>query len=54
MVHILCYADIGMTRKYSLGFHTYCIYKFKDGQFDNTRHTQVENTSAVIYYLGDS
>ena len=37
----------------SLGFHTYCIYRLADYQYDKNRNDQVNNHPAVMYSLGD-
>ena len=38
----------------TLGMHCDCVYSVKDGSFTKNANSQVENTPAVIYTLGDS
>ena len=38
----------------SLGYHTDCIYRLADFQYDKNRNIQINNTPAVIYSLSNS
>ena len=48
------YANEEKERKSSMGFHSDCIYKTKDGSFDYVRNSQQVNTPTVVLSLGDT
>ena len=50
---ITYYAGGDLKKQASLGMHTDCVYSPRDGTFTNDSNSQVENTPAVIYSLGD-
>ena len=50
---LIYYAGVGLKEKSSLGYHTDCVYSPVSGEFVSNKNTQVENTPAVIYSIGD-
>ena len=51
---LIYYADIETGRKSSMGMHSDCTYKTKDGTFDYARNSQEDNTPTVVLSLGDT
>ena len=51
---LIYYADKGTKRKSSMGFHSDCTYKNKNGAFTYQRNSQEVNTPTVVLSLGDS
>ena len=51
---LIYYADKGTGRKSSMGFHSDCTYKNKNGAFDYLRNSQQVNTPTVVLSLGDT
>ena len=47
------YASGDLKKQASLGMHTDCVYSPRDGTFTKKMNSQVENTPAVIYSVGD-
>jgi len=47
------YASGDLKKQSSLGMHTDCVYSPRDGKFTKKMNSQVENTPAVIYSVGD-
>ena len=50
---LIYYAGSGLKGKSSLGYHTDCVYSPVSGEYVSNKNTQVENTPAVIYSIGD-
>ena len=50
---IMYYAGANLKQSSSLGMHCDCIYSPTDGSFARKANSQVENTPAVIYSIGD-
>ena len=51
---IMYYTGTNLKQSSSLGMHCDCIYSPKDGSFVRKANSQVENTPAVIYSIGDT
>ena len=51
---LIYYAGSDLNTNSTLGMHYDCVYSVKDGSFTKNANSQVENTPAVIYTLGDS
>ena len=51
---LIYYAGSDLKTESTLGMHCDCVYSVKDGSFTKNANSQVENTPAVIYTLGDS
>ena len=51
---LIYYSGQGLKEKSSLGYHTDCIYSPATGKYVYNQNSQVENTPAVIYSVGDS
>ena len=50
---LIYYAGLGLKDKSSLGYHTDCVYSPVSGEYVSNKNTQLENTPAVIYSVGD-
>lgn len=50
---IIYYADDCLKKQASLGMHCDCVYSPHDGKFKKKSNSQVENTPALIYSVGD-
>ena len=51
---LLYYAGIELKEKTTLGYHTDCVYSSTTGEYDTKYNSQVANTPAVIYSIGDT
>ena len=51
---LLYYAGKGLKDNTSLGFHTDCVYSVNNGEYISKSNSQVPNTPAVIYSIGDT
>ena len=51
---LIYYAGSGLKEKSVLGYHTDCVYSAVSGEYISNKNTQVENTPAVIYSIGDT
>ena len=51
---LIYYAGSDLKTESTLGMHCDCVYSVKDGSFTKNANSQVENTPAVIYTIGDS
>ena len=51
---LLYYAGDGLKQNTSLGFHTDCVYSVHNGEYMSKSNSQVANTPAVIYSIGDT
>ena len=51
---LIYYAGSELKTESTLGMHYSCVYSVNDGSFTKNANSQVENTPAVIYSLGDS
>ena len=50
---IIYYAGDNLKKQASLGMHADCVYSPRDGKFKKDSNSQVENTPAIIYSIGD-
>ena len=50
---LIYYSGLGLKHKSSLGYHTDCVYSPVTGEYVSNLNSQVENTPAVIYSIGD-
>ena len=51
---LIYYAGKCLKQYSSLGYHTDCVYSPSTGKYLSKQNSQVENTPAVIYSLGDT
>ena len=51
---LIYYAGSGLKKISSLGYHTDCVYSPSSGEYISKLNSQVENTPAVIYSVGDT
>ena len=51
---LIYYSGLGLKNKSSLGYHTDCVYSPATGKYVLNENSQIENTPAVIYSIGDS
>ena len=51
---IIYYAGENSKEKVSIGYHTYHEYSMSDRKYVEASNSQVENTEAVLYFLGNS
>ena len=51
---LIYYAGEHLKKKSSLGYHTDCVYSASNGKYVPKLNSQVENTPALIYSLGNT
>lgn len=51
---LIYYAGLGLKNHSSLGYHTDCVYSPSTGDYVSKLNSQVINTPAVIYSIGDT
>ena len=51
---LIYYSGTGLKEKSSMGYHTDCVYSPITGKYSLSQNSQVENTPAVIYSIGDT
>ena len=51
---LIYYSGSGLKKKSLLGYHTDCVYSPVTGEYSLKQNSQLKNTPAVIYSIGDS